>query len=91
MSGRKGMKHYSEEVNKDGSGTDAGFSADHGKEVRTKVKYQVIYRHRDEYPVSAMCSFFEVSRSGYYDFVKRLGQPEHDAELARQIQECPVF
>ena len=35
-----------------------------------------------------MCEFFEVSRSGYYDFVKRIGQPEHDAEIARQIQEC---
>ena len=56
--------------------------------MRTKIKYQVIYRHQDQYPVSVMCNFFEVSRSGYYDFVKRIGQPEHDAELARQIQEC---
>ena len=35
-----------------------------------------------------MCKFFEVSRSGYYDFVKRLGQPEQDAELAKRIEEC---
>ena len=35
-----------------------------------------------------MCKFFEVSRSGYYDFVKRMGQPEHDAELAEQIRDC---
>ena len=35
-----------------------------------------------------MCKFFEVSRSGYYDFVKRQGQPEHDAELAERIKEC---
>ena len=35
-----------------------------------------------------MCKFFGVSRSGYYDFVKRLGQPEHDAELAERIKEC---
>lgn len=56
--------------------------------MRTKIKYQVIYRHQDQYPVSVMCKFFEVSRSGYYDFVKRIGRPEHDAELARQIQEC---
>ena len=56
--------------------------------MRIKVKYQVIHRHRNEYPVSVMCKFFEVSRSGYYDFVKRIGQTEHDAELARQIQEC---
>ena len=35
-----------------------------------------------------MCNFFGVSRSGYYDFVKRLGQPEHDAQLAEKIKEC---
>jgi hypothetical protein len=56
--------------------------------VRPKIKYAVIYRHRDEYPVSVMCKFFEVSRSGYYDFVKRLSRPEHDAELAKEIQVC---
>lgn len=41
-----------------------GFSAVHGKDVRPKVKYAVIYRHRDEYSVSEMRKFFEVSRSG---------------------------
>ena len=56
--------------------------------MRPKVKYAVIYRHRDEYPVSVMCNFFEVSRSGYYDFLKRMGQTEHDAELAEKIEEC---
>ena len=56
--------------------------------MRPKVKYAVINRHRGEYPVSVMCKFFGVSRSGYYDFVKRLGQPEHDIELAKRIREC---
>ena len=56
--------------------------------MRAKVKYAVIYRHRDEYPVTVMCRFFGVSRSGYYDYVKRLGRPEYDAELAEKIQEC---
>ena len=56
--------------------------------MRPKVKYAVIYRHRDEYPVSVMCKFFDVSRSGYYDFVKRLGRPEPDADLAKKIEEC---
>ena len=56
--------------------------------MRPKVKYAVIYRHRDEYPVSVMCKFFEVSRSGYYDFAKRIGNPEQDAALAWNIQEC---
>ena len=56
--------------------------------MRPKVKYAVIYRHRSEYPISVMCKFFEVSRSGYYDFVKRMGQPEHDADLAKEIEIC---
>ena len=56
--------------------------------MRPKVKYAVIHRHRNEYPVSIMCQFFDVSRSGYYDFVKRLAQPEADAELAKKIEEC---
>lgn len=56
--------------------------------MRPKVKYAVIYRHRNEYSVSVMCKFFEVSRSGYYDFVGRIGQVESDAELAKKIQEC---
>ena len=56
--------------------------------MKPKVKYAVIYRHRGEYPVSVMCKFFGVSRSGYYDFVKRMGSPEQDAALARKIQEC---
>ncbi len=56
--------------------------------MRPKVKYAVIHRHRDEYPVSVMCKFFEVSRSGYYDFVKRIGKPEQDTELANEIRIC---
>jgi len=56
--------------------------------VRPKLKYAVIYRHRHEYPVLVMCRFFGVSRSGYYDFVKRIGQPEHDTDLAESIREC---
>lgn len=52
------------------------------------MKYGVIYRHKMEYPISVMCKFFNVSRSGYYDFEKRIGRPEHDALLAEKIQEC---
>ena len=52
-----------------------------------RVKYQVIYMNRNRYPVSVMCRFFGVSRSGYYDYVKRLDQPTHDADLANIIRE----
>lgn len=56
--------------------------------MRPRVKYHVISRHRNEYPVSVMCKFFGVSRSGYYVFIGRLGQPEQDGALAKIIQEC---
>lgn len=54
--------------------------------MRPKAKYHVIYRHRQEYPVTFMCRLFGVSRSGYYDFCKRLGTPEPDAELAELLK-----
>ena len=54
--------------------------------MRPKVKFAVIYRHRNEYPVSVMCRFFGVSRSGYYGYVSRLGRPEKAAGLAEEIR-----
>ena len=38
-----------------------------------------------------MCKFFGVSRSGYYTFVQRLGQPEPDAVLVQTIKECQAL
>ena len=54
--------------------------------MRAKFKYQIIYRHQKEYPVSVMCQFFGVSRSGYYSYVKRLGSPEKDTVLAEKLR-----
>ena len=56
--------------------------------MKPSVKYQVISSKRDRYPVSVMCMFFDVSRSGYYDFVKRGDKPQKDAVLAELIREC---
>ena len=56
--------------------------------MRTSVKYMVIYRHKDKYSVSKMCRFFNVSRSGYYDYVKRMNIPAWDLPLAEKIREC---
>ena len=56
--------------------------------MRTNVKYMVIYRHKDKYSISEMCRFFEVSRSGYYDYVKRMDIPAWDFPLAERIREC---
>ena len=48
----------------------------------------VIYRHREKYSISEMCRFFEVSRSGYYGYVKRMDIPARDLPLAEKIREC---
>ena len=48
----------------------------------------VIYRHKEKYSISEMCRFFEVSRSGYYDYVKRMDVPARDIPLAEKIREC---
>ena len=46
--------------------------------------------NRDRYPVSVMCRFFGVSRSGYYDYVNRLDKQAHDVALAKIIEEQQV-
>ena len=56
--------------------------------MRTYVKYMVIYRHKEKYTISEMCRFFDVSRSGYYDYVKRMDKPAYDLPLAEKIREC---
>ena len=56
-----------------------------------KFKYHVIYRYRQCYPVSTMCAFFEVSRSGYYDFVKRFEKPEKNAQIVALIREHQAY
>ena len=56
--------------------------------MRPEVKYRVIYRHNDKYSISEMCRLFEVSRSGYYGFVKRMDKPAKDLELSELIREC---
>ena len=48
----------------------------------------VIYRHREKYSISGMRRFFDVSRSGYYDYVKRMDIPAKDLPLAEKIKEC---
>ena len=56
--------------------------------MKASVKYKVIYRHREKYSISEMCRFFEVSRSGYYDYVRRMDVPAKDLPLAEKIREC---
>lgn len=56
--------------------------------MRPCIKYKVIYRHKDKYSISELCRFFNVSRSGYYDFVSRMNIPDKDLPLANLISKC---
>ena len=58
--------------------------------MRTSLKFMVIYRHKDKHSISEMCRFFDVSRSGYYDYVKRMDIPAKDLPLAEKIKECQI-
>ena len=56
--------------------------------MRPSIKYQVIFKHKDKYSINSMCKFFDVSRSGYYAFLKRRDIPDRDLPLANRIKEC---
>jgi transposase InsO family protein len=56
--------------------------------VRPEIKYAAIERNKDKYPIKLMCEFFEVSRSGYYAFLKRQAEPGRDVTLAGLIAKC---
>ena len=48
----------------------------------------VIYRNKDKYSISEMCCFFKVSRSGYFDYIKRMDRPSSEKYLVEKICEC---
>ena len=54
--------------------------------MKPSFKYAVIHHHCERHPVNEMCCFFEVSRSGYYKYLKQLKHPAKDLELAEKIR-----
>ena len=56
--------------------------------MKPTIKYQVIFKYKNKYSISEMCRFFEVSRSGYYAYLKRKDMPDRDLPLAEKIREC---
>ncbi|WP_207644462.1 hypothetical protein [Christensenella minuta] len=56
--------------------------------MRPRVKYRMIEQCACKYPVTQMCAFYEVSRSGYYRYLKYKHSPDRDAMLAQMIAEC---
>jgi transposase InsO family protein len=56
--------------------------------VRKSQIYAVIKRFSDKYPVVKMCEFYDVSRSGYYDWVRHEQSENPDKEIIELIAEC---
>lgn len=56
--------------------------------MKPSLKYEVVYCRHEKHPVSVMCQFFGISRSGYYDYVKRRDNPQKDTVLAEMVSEC---
>jgi len=52
------------------------------------LKYRVIERFREKYPIESMCRIFQVSRSGYYAWRKRQNTEAKDQWLVDLIVEC---
>lgn len=53
-----------------------------------EIKYRVIHRFKEKYPINQMCIFFEVSRSGYYNWVKRIDRADKDEPVMAWIKQC---
>ena len=60
----------------------------HWKEVKPSVKYHIIQQNTNRYGISVMCRFFDVSRSGYYRYLRQLEKPNKDVFLSEQIAIC---
>ncbi|MDT8900863.1 IS3 family transposase [Anaeroselena agilis] len=56
--------------------------------MRAQVKYIAIAQNAGKHPVAVMCNFFEVSRSGYYAYLKRKDRSSAEEKLAALIQKC---
>jgi len=58
--------------------------------VRAKVKYAAIFSNKEKYSISLMCRYFEVSRSGYYEWLKQKEKPDKDEILGNLIRKCQL-
>ena len=71
--GKRGVKGFSGRVRKVGC-----------KELR----YKVIHRFRERFTVEELCKLLEVSRSGYYKWLKRKDEPDKDRVIADLIMKA---
>lgn len=52
------------------------------------IKFRIVHRFRARYPVQDLCELLGVSRSGYYKWLSRQGQPDRDELIAKLIVRC---
>ena len=57
--------------------------------MRPELKFAVIEKHKGKYPIVAMCSFFAVSRSGYYAYLGR-GTEQLESPMVQLIRDCQM-
>lgn len=53
-----------------------------------EIKFRIVHRFRDRYPVQKLCELLSVSRSGYYKWLSRQGRPDKDEPIAQLIMQC---
>lgn len=53
-----------------------------------EIRFRMVYRFKDKFPVRDLCRLLEVSRSGYYKWLHRLDRPDKDAVIADLISQC---
>ncbi len=52
------------------------------------LKFGIIYRLRNQYPIQELCQLLGVSRSGYYKWLNRQTKPDRDEPIAKLIAQC---
>lgn len=53
-----------------------------------EIRFRMVYRFKDKFPVRDLCRLLKVSRSGYYKWLHRFSQPDKDAAIADLIRQC---
>lgn len=52
------------------------------------IRFRIVYRFKDKYSITNLCHLLEVSRSGYYKWLKTKDSPDRDAHIAVLIRQC---
>ena len=59
--------------------------------MKPQVKYAAIFANKEKFSICVMCRYFNVSRSGYYDWINRKDEPDKDADIGNLIRKCQTL